>query len=513
LFVNLEQLYGIEYVEWSSQIAKVAVYLADHQENLRLESVIGVASNRFPLVHAANIVQGNALQVEWAEVCPMSPDTYIIGNPPFLGARLQSAEQKQDQAEVWGNIPGSGMTDYVTNWFILAAQQIMKSGCKSALVSTNSITQGDQPALLWSVLNQSNVEIDFAHRTFAWENEASGKAAVHCVIIGLGAKGPRKNKQLWDYADPHGVPEKSIVKNINAYLVDFEDTLVKARKKPTIGWVPPLLTGNEPRDGGFISNISPSEASEIRANDPIAARYLRVLIGSQEVLNGAGNRFCLWLVDAEPSDIKASKELNIRVQLVRENRLKAAGTKSAKAKTADTPTLFSRIAQPKIRYLAVPSVSSEKRRYLPIEFYEPDVIVNNAVFFIESTDLALYSILQSKTFRVWVETVSSRMKSDYQISASSVYNTFPFPELSPTFREGLESLGNELKTSRAKFASTPLGDLYDPLLMPLEILSIHKKIDNLLLREFGISAASTDSEILAELFSRYATQTRGDELT
>ena len=507
LFVTLEQLYGIEYVEWSSQIAKVAVYLADHQENLKLESVIGVAVNSFPLSHAANIVHGNALQVDWADVCPMSPNTFIIGNPPFLGARLQSSEQKEDQARVWGNIPGSGMTDYVTNWFILAAQHIKESGCKSALVSTNSITQGDQPALLWSVLNKSNVEIEFAHRTFAWENDASGKASVHCVIIGLGAKSVGKRKQLWDYADPHSVPEKSMVKNINAYLVDGEGILVNSRKTPIAGWIPPLLTGNEPRDGGFISNISPNEAIEIRTHDPIAAKYLRVLIGSQEVLNGAGDRFCLWLVAAEPNDIKASKELSNRVQKVRENRLKAAGTKSAKAKTADTPTLFSRIAQPKVRYMAVPSVSSEKRKYLPLEFYEPDVIVNNAVFFIESTDSALYSILQSRIFRVWVETVSSRMKSDYQISASSVYNTFPFPELNLASREELETLGSELQTVRAKFSSTPLGDLYDPLLMPVEILSIHKKIDKFLLKTIGLTAASTDSEILAELFSRYSAQT------
>jgi hypothetical protein len=348
------------------------------------------------------------------------------------------------------------------------------------------------------------VEIDFAHRTFAWENDASGKAAVHCVFIGLATKGLHKEKQLWDYEDSHSEPVKKIVKNINAYLSDGDNILVKARKVPTASWVPPLLTGNEPRDGGFISNISPEEAENIRANDPIAAKYLRVLIGGQEVLNGTGNRFCLWLVDADPTDIKTSKELSARVQAVRENRLKAAGTKSAKAKTADTPTLFSRIAQPSVRYMAVPSVSSEKRKYIPLEFYGPEVIVNNAVFFIESSDLVLYSILQSRLFRVWVETVSSRMKSDYQISASSVYNSFPFPEITDSLRGSLESLGSELEAARSKFSSTKLGDLYDPLVMPPEILSIHKKIDAELLRAFGLKSNVSDSEILEKLFEMFA---------
>lgn len=503
IFVNLEQLYGIEYVEWSSQIAKVAVYLADHQENLRLESVIGVASNRFPLTQAANITQGNALEIPWDEHCPMSERTFIVGNPPFLGARLMNDEQRADQARVWKSLPGSGMTDYVSNWFILASECINKNGCKAALVSTNSITQGDQPALLWSVIRQLNVEIDFAHRTFAWENDASGKASVHCVILGLSRRGQGKTKVLWDYANLDGVAIKKTVKNINAYLVDGNNVLVRARKVPLLGSIPPLLTGNEPRDGGHLSKITASEAKEIQANDPIAAKYLRVLIGSQEVLNGTANRFCLWLLKAEPHELKNSSELQKRVRAVRENRLSAGGTKSAKIKTADTPALFSRIAQPEKTFMAVPSVSSEKRQYIPLEFFEPEVIVNNAVFFIESTDMALYAILQSRIYRIWVEAVSSRLKSDYQISASSVYNTFPFPDLDKKSKESLADLGNSLRSCRLDFKNTPLGDLYDPLLMPSDILTIHKSIDREVLRALAVPKTSSDSEILAELFTRY----------
>jgi hypothetical protein len=503
LFVNLEQLYGIEYVEWSSQIAKVAVYLADHQENLKLESVIGVASNRFPLTHAASIVQGNALEIEWAKFCPMSESTLIVGNPPFLGARLMNDQQRADQSRIWKSLAGSGMVDYVSNWFILASELINASGCKAALVSTNSITQGEQPALLWSVIGQLNVEINFAHRTFAWENDASGSASVHCVILGLSRRAPGKSKTLWDYPQADGEAIAKTVKNINAYLVDGNNVLVRARKSPLLEYLPPLLTGNEPRDGGHLSRITASEADEIRATDPIAAKYLRVLIGSQEVLNGTSNRFCLWLLNAEPNDVKNSAELQRRIRAVRENRLGAGGTKSAKTKTADTPALFSRIAQPATTFMAVPSVSSEKRQYIPLEFFEPDIIVNNAIFFIESTDMALYATLQSRIYRIWVEAVSSRLKSDYQISASSVYNTFPFPELDAESRAALVKLGNSLQSSRRNFENTSLGDLYDPILMPSEILKIHRSIDRELLRTLKVPAASSDSEILSELFNRY----------
>jgi hypothetical protein len=247
-----------------------------------------------------------------------------------------------------------------------------------------------------------------------------------------------------------------------------------------------------------------SEAETIREKDLIAAKYLRQIIGADELLNGPGKRFCLWLTDAKPSDIASSKILKERVAQVRENRLKAVGTKSAKARTADTPALFSRVAQPQTRYMAVPSVSSEKRAYIPIAFFEKEVIVNNAIFFIESEDYSLFAILESHPFTIWVQTVSSRMKSDYQISASSVYNTFPFPDLHASLKSDLSDLGKEILEERTKYPDSKLGDLYDPLLMPSSLLKLHKKLDSTVLKALGVKIDATDSEILGLLFSEYA---------
>jgi hypothetical protein len=507
LFVTLEQLYGIEYVEWSSQIAKVAMYLADHQENLKLETVLGMASNRFPLTHEANIVQGNALRIDWSSVCPMTPKTIIVGNPPFAGSRKLSDEQRADQSFIWGGIPGSLTTDYVTNWFILASQWARKAGVRFSLVSTNSVTQGGQPSLIWAILNENEVKIDFAHRTFAWGNDASGKAAVHCVIIGMSHKSQLRTKHLWDYPDPKGEAIHHSPKNINAYLIDYDSVLIKAVKSPRKG-LPPLLTGNEPRDGGFLSNISKLEAEQIRALDPIAHKYLRPLVGGAELLGKSDERFCLWLTELDPIDLKNSPELSVRVAEVRKNRESAQGTKSSKVRTINTPTLFSRIAQPSMPFMAVPAVSSMKRHYIPVALYEPSTIINNKVFFIESQDLALFMQLQSKLFTSWVRNVSSLLKSDYGVNASSVYNTFPFEEVGDETIARLRSLGQKVLSIREKFSHVSLGDLYDPNLMPVELLRIHQESDKELMRHYSLKPSSTDNEILRELFKRYVVLTK-----
>jgi hypothetical protein len=396
------------------------------------------------------------------------------------------------------------MSDYVSNWFILAAKFGEKTGVKCAFVSTNSLTQGDQPACMSVLLENYGYEIDFAHRTFAWDNESLGKAAVHCVIIGFSFLKHRSEKVLWEYASPRSNPIEKKAHFINAYLIDGPNVLVSARKSPFSPQIPPLLTGNEPRDGGFLSNLDISEAETIRKKDLIAAKYLRQIIGSDELLNGSGKRFCLWLTDAKPSDLTSSKILKERIAQVRENRLKAVGTKSAKARTADTPALFSRVAQPQTRYMAVPSVSSEKRAYIPIAFFEKEVIVNNAIFFIESDDFSLFAILESRPFTIWVQTVSSRMKSDYQISASSVYNTFPFPNLTTSMKRDLSELGLEILNERTKYPDSKLGDLYDPLSMPIGLRKAHLENDKLVLAAFGLDNKALDAEILVKLFSRYS---------
>ena len=504
LSITLNQFFGIEIEEWPAQVARMALFLTDHQENLRFERITGAIPNRFPITDFANIQNANALQIDWREFVEFDENLFILGNPPFIGSRMQSTQQRADQLTIWNGGRGFGMSDYVSNWFILAAKFGKNTGTRCALVSTNSITQGDQPACISALLKGYGFEIDFAHRTFAWDNESSGKAAVHCVIIGFSFLNHPKEKRIWEYSTPRSNPVERKVKFINAYLIDGPDVLVVARKSPLRRDIPALLTGNEPRDGGFLSNLDILEVESIRAADPIASKYLRQIIGSDELLNGPGKRFCLWLTYAEPSDIASSKVLKERVAQVRENRLKAVGSKSAKARTADTPALFSRVAQPQTRYMAVPSVSSEKRAYIPIAFFEKEVIINNAIFFIESEDLALFAMLQSRPFTIWVQTISSRMKSDYQISASSVYNTFPFPELSLKMKSELASFGSAILEERAKYPDSKLGHLYDPVAMPSSLLKLHKNLDSTFLRLLGLRPEATDSEILGLLFSEYA---------
>jgi type I restriction-modification system DNA methylase subunit len=504
LSITLNQFYGIEIEEWPAQVARMALFLTDHQENLRLERITGATPNRFPIKDYANIHNANALQSDWRKIVKFDENLFILGNPPFIGSRMQSNEQRADQEFVWTGTKGFGMSDYVSCWFILAAKFARGSSTRCAFVATSSITQGDQAANIYGLLQEYGYEIDFAHRSFAWSNESSGVAAVHCVIVGFSMDSPRAIKRLWDYPDPKDEPTESKPKFINAYLVDGPNVLIRARKSPFEASLPSLLTGNEPRDGGHLSNIKIAEANEIRASDPVAAKYLRVIMGSDELMNGVGNRFCLWLVDASPTEISKSKTLKSRVQAVRDNRLKAVGTKSSKARTADTPTLFSRIAQPNKRFMAVPSVSSEKRDYIPIAFFDKDVIVNNAIFFIESEDLALFALLQSRPFTVWVQNVSSRLESRYQISASAVYNTFPFPILNEKTRVEVENLASEILSERDNFKDSKLGDLYDPLLMPGSLLKLHKRLDSVVLRAFGLNVDATDSRLVSFLFNEYA---------
>jgi len=505
LSITLNQFYGIEIEEWPSQVARMALFLTDHQENLRLERITGSTPNRFPIKDYANILNANALRINWRELVVFDEFLFILGNPPFIGSRMQTPEQREDQAQVWENVKGFGMTDYVSNWFILAAKFGKGSEARCAFVATNSITQGDQPASMTALLQEYGYEINFAHRTFTWNNDSAGKAAVHCVIIGFGMGNMRAPKRLWEYPSGSREPREMNPKFINAYLLDGPDILVHARKSPFNLQTPPMLTGNEPRDGGFLSNLSIEEGLDIRSNDSTAAKYLREIMGSDELLNGLGKRFCLWLVDASPSEIAASKELKTRVALVRANRLKAAGTKSSKARTADTPYLFSRIAQPTGTFIAVPSVSSEKRDYIPVDFFQSDIIINNRVFFIPTDDLLHFALIENKVFTSWVRTFSSRMKSDYALAAGTVYNTFPFPDLTEEQSSRLRILGQEILDARKVHQEVSLGDLYDPVIMPSNLLRAHKNLDKAILKVYEIQPDATEEEILSSLIIKYST--------
>ncbi len=505
LQVQLGQFHGIEIDEWSASIARVAMFLADHQANLALEQITGSAPNRFPLTESAVIVNANALTTDWSSVCPMSNKTFIMGNPPFFGARLQNAEQKIDTNRVWSGVKGASELDFVSNWYLIAGQQMALHGGRAALVATNSITQGEQPAIIWSQMRTLGMKIDFAHRTFKWSNDASGQAAVHVVIIGF-SKGTQKGKRkLWEYADIKGQGKLREVDSINAYLVDGPDVLVTSRATPLDASSPRMDFGSMPNDGGHLSDISADEAQEIRANDPIAAKYLRKIIGAREMLHNV-ERHCLWLVGADPADIKKSKVLNSRVEAVRS--LRAASPRAATQKLALRPTEFGEIRQPLTDYLAVPLHSSEDREYVPMVWFDSSVVTNNAVALIGVADVALFGFLQSRPFNIWNKVVSGRLESRVRISSTVTYNNFPFPAMTDALRAKVIASAQFVLDARMEFPDNSLADLYESASMPPELARAHSKLDADVLSAYGLKADATDAEILEVLFAMYAEQSK-----
>lgn len=506
LQVHLGQFHGIELDDWSSSIAVVAMHLADHQANLALEEITGVIPARFPLNDSAQIVQGNALRLDWAEICPMGDKTFIIGNPPFNGARYQSEDQRADTLEVWQKVRGMGEMDYVANWHLVASRLISKHGVEVSFVSTNSITQGEQPAILWSQLRSLGVEISFAHQTFQWQNEASGQAAVHVVIMGLCAKTAR-TKKLWTYPNIKGKPVLRSVREINGYLVDAPDILISSRSRPISQSTARMDFGSMANDKGYLSNIDAQEAEEIRKTDPIASKYLRRIVGSQEFLNNK-ERYCLWLVGANPSDIRQSKVLSERVQGVRDERLKSK--RSATKKLANRPAEFGEVRQPESgEYLLVPRTSSERREYVPIGFFDHSVIANDSVLIIPGAKLLDFGVLSSRLFNVWLRSVSGRLKSDFRISATITYNNFPFVQLPIESEADISNSAQVILDLRDNFSSSSLADLYDPNSMPGSLRSAHEALDRDVLKAFGLKPSMTDNDILTRLFELYEGQSVG----
>lgn len=503
--VGLHQFHGIEIDEWSASIARVALHLADHQSNLIWEEIIGAAPNRLPLTETANIVHANALRIDWSEYIPMGEKTFIMGNPPFNGARNQQPEQKADTLDVWGSIKGAGEMDLVSNWFLIAARHISKHGGQAAFVSTNSLTQGEQPGILFPQLKALGVGITFAHRSFSWENDAKGQAGVHCVIIGLSNQIP-KVRNLWSYPDVKGQPVLEHAKNINAYLVDAPDAFVTSRRTPLSPEMPPMDFGSMPNDGGHLSDISTDEAEQIRTSDPVAAKYLRRLIGARELIHDE-ERFCLWLEGADPKDLRSSGELAKRVEAVRE--LRSSSSRAATKKLASRAAEFGEIRQPKTEYIAVPRVSSENRDYVPMAVLEPEVITNDAVLVVPMKSLATFGFLQSKVFSVWNKAVSGRLESRTRISATITYNNFVAPLLDEEQRELIERGAESVLVSRSSFAFNSLADLYDANSMPPALRRAHDNLDAAVLRAFDLPANASDAEILKRLFERYQEATEG----
>jgi hypothetical protein len=502
LTIHLNQFTGIEIDEWSASIARVAMWLTDHQANLALEQVNGTTPNRFPLVESANIVHGNALKIDWASVIDCTKIVYIIGNPPFLGYSLQSKEQKEDSQRIWSGVKGSGILDYVANWHLLAARLLSTCRGKAALVSTNSITQGEQPPILWEELYSLGIEIDFAYRTFPWSNDAAGEAAVHVVILGFSNDLSKREKSLWTYQKSSGHFERSQCKNINAYLLQAPNILIKSRSRPLGSWIQPMEKGNIPADGGFLADISPEERSQIESTDPIASKYLRRIVGARELIHDI-ERYCLWLTGATPTDLRESSELRSRIKSVREMRL--ASTKATTVQDANRAHEFQEIRQPKSDYLAVPVHSSEHRDYVPMKIFPPEVIATNAIGVIPGVTLYTFGIMTSTVFTAWIKAVSGRIKSDIRVTNTS-YNNFPFPYPSPEILSKVEAAAQEVLNVRLKYAEYNLATLYDPLSMPTELSKAHRSLDQVVLQIFGLAASSSQEDVLACLFNKYLSQ-------
>lgn len=506
LSVTLEQFHAIEYEEWPAQIARVAMFLADHQANLALEELTGLPPNRFPLTHSAAVTHGNALRTNWADICPMGDDTIILGNPPFFGARNLNDSQREDLGLVFGSAKGVSDLDYVTAWFVLASRALSGTKGRFAFVATNSITQGVQPPVLWPHLTAKHMDIDFAHRSFRWQNESKYQAAVHPVIIGLSALPKPKTRPLWSYETVTSEPVLVMVQNINAYLLDAPSVLVPLRRKPIDPSAQPLIYGSMPNDGGFLSKISADEAARIQAEDPIAAKYLRRLVGAREAINGQV-RYCLWLKDADPADLNKSAEIKKRVDAVKAYRV--ASDRPATNKLANYSWLFGEIRHPSTEYLVIPRHSAEGRDYFPIARFSPDVITNDAVFLVPDASLRTFGLLSSRAFEVWTKGIAGRIKSDPRISATLAYNNFPFPNGKAGSEAKIATAAQGVLDARELTPDLSLAHLYEPRSMPKALRVAHEALDKAVLNAYGLRVNVSDVGLLEQLFREYAARVEG----
>lgn len=516
--INVDQFHGIEIEEWPARIAEVALWLTDHQMNMAVSEEFGHYYVRLPLTHAPHIVHGNALAMDWNDVVPAERLDYLLGNPPFVGKQHQTEQQKAELSAVFRGTKNAGLLDYVACWYRKAAdymrpatpaQTVVPSNCldagprrgggiRAAFVSTNSITQGEQAGVLWPDLFVRGVKIHFAHRTFQWSSEARGRAAVHCVIIGFGLSDAAE-KWLFDYDTPQSEPHAIRATNINAYLVDAPDVVLENRRA-ALCQVPTIVFGSMPNDGGHLL-LSPREREDLLAREPACARWLRRIYGSDEFINN-GERWCLWLVDCPPNELRAMPAVLERVEAVRQYRL--GSTRATTRELAATPTLFGEIRQPADGiYLLIPSVSSERRFYVPIGFMHAGDISTNLNFVIPHATFYHFGVLQSIQHMAWVRAVCGRLESRYRYSAGIVYNNFPWPEPTDKQQAAIEAAAQAVLDVRAQFPGATLADLYDPLAMPPALLRAHQALDRAVDAAYGRKSFTSEAERVAFLFARY----------
>ena len=499
--VSISQFYGIEINDFAVTVARTALWIAENQMMKATEDIVHMSLDFLPLKTNAHIVEGNALRIDWNDVVPKEKLNYIMGNPPFVGARLMSANQKDDVLSIfgakWKNV---GNLDYVCCWYKKASEMMRGTVIRSALVSTNSVTQGETVANLWKPLFENGIHFDFAYRTFRWDSEAAIKAHVHCVIVGFSEAPNTKPKTIFE----NGHPEKA--QYINGYLIDAEDVFVESRSKPICD-VPEIGIGNKPIDGGFYL-FKKEEMEAFIQKEPASKPYFRLWYGSDEFINRRP-RYCLWLGDCSPSELRKMPECLKRVQAVRDYRLSSSSPGTVKL--ADKPTRFHVENMPKSNYIVIPEVSSERRRYVPIGFFTPDIMCSNLVKLIPNATLYHFGVLTSNVHMSWMRTVCGRLKSDYRYSKDIVYNNFPWPAPTDDQKAQIEKTAQAILDARALYPDSSLADLYDPLTMPPELRKAHQANDRAVMQAYGMPIKETDeAACVAWLMRLYQEKVKGN---
>ena len=504
--VKISQLYGIEINDFAVSVANAALWIAESQ---MLEETLSIAYSNMqflPIKSYSNIVEGNALKLNWEEIVPKEKLSYIIGNPPFVGHSIQNEQQKKEIRSIYVDENGkeynlAGKIDYVAGWYFKAASLISNTNIKVAFVSTNSICQGEQVVGVWQPLyKRFGVNIDFAYQTFKWGSEAKDKAAVHCVIVGFSTNHNNEKKQLFSSTD-----KLDLVDNINPYLLSGKTIFVESVKTP-ICPVSPMYFGSKPTDGGYFF-LTPEEKQVIVRKEPQSEKYIRKVLGAQEYINNV-ERYCLWLVGITPSELKSSPMIYERVKKVREFRL--ASKAESTRKFADRPTEFKQNAQPNKPYLIVPRVSSENRRYVPIGYIDPEVIATDATQIIPNATLYEFGVITSNVHMAWMRTVAGRLKSDYRYSSTIVYNTFPWPKITEEQKEYISKTAQGILDARALESESSLADLYNDVIMPVELRKAHQANDIAVMKAYGMikkvngkDKLMSETETISKLFEMY----------
>lgn len=505
--LNVDRFYGIELDEFPAQIAQVALWLTDHQLNQEVSAAFGEYMVRIPLRSSATIANANALRTDWQSLLPEGKRyDYILGNPPFIGSKLMTEEMRNDILAVFPGVKGAGTLDFVCGWYGLAAQYMRAHGGKhtrTAFVSTNSITQGEQVGVLWGPLLAQGFKIHFAHQTFRWNNEARGVAAVHCIIVGY-ADFDVERKRLYTYADPKAEAVEEVVRNINPYLVEGRDVVITARQNPLCS-TPSMAFGNMPLDGGHLL-LEDSEKKEFLKQDPSAISYIRPLISAREFLNGI-ERWCLWLVDVDPSELKKHPAILERVSEVK--KFREASVAPSTRKFAATPALFRDRNNPNTT-IAIPRHFSESRSYITMGFFDKGSIVSDSCMSLPDATKYHFGVLSSLMHMAWVRYVCGRIKSDYRYSKDIVYNNFPWPQQpSAEQKAAVEAAAQGVLDARAQFPGNSLADLYDPLTMPPALLKAHQALDKAVDKCYRAQPFTSDAKRVEYLFELYEEYTKG----